>query len=208
MSGTSSRPAIASADSRVDLTHAARSQVGFGAVSSPPRLAASRSTRLERHHVEPKAAVGNARSRPLQDSATFADPPPDNVHGGKATASSLASRACRCAQQPISGRAAQHTLPAMPPRLQRCPTRRTPKTPADQLSLDQRLLGAYDQHGCHLRHPESPPDAPPRTTGGLSCVYERAKPATTASLITTMNSTSTPADAQTQRRSTRRPAQW
>jgi hypothetical protein len=78
MSGTSSRPAIASADSRVDLTHAARSQVGFGAVSSPPRLAASRSTRLERHHVEPKAAVGNARSRPLQDSATFADPPPDN----------------------------------------------------------------------------------------------------------------------------------
>jgi hypothetical protein len=82
MLGTSSRPAIASADSRVDFTHAARSQVGFGAVSSPPRLAAPLdATRTSSRGAQ--AAVGKARSRPLQDSATFADPPPDNVHGGK-----------------------------------------------------------------------------------------------------------------------------
>ena len=34
----------------------------------------------------------------------------------------------------------------MPPRPQHLPTRRAPKQPIDQLNLDPRLLGAYDQH--------------------------------------------------------------
>ena len=53
--------------------------------------------------------------------------------------------------------------------------------------------------GCHLRHQESPPDAPLRTTGGLSRVHERAKP---ANATTTTNGTITPTGDQTQRRST------
>jgi hypothetical protein len=138
MSGTSSRPAIASADSRVDFTHAARSQVGFGAVSSPPRLAASRSTRLERHHVEPKAAVGKARSRPLQDSATFADPPPDNVHGGK--------------QQRAPWRAAHGGA-------------RNNRSPAEQRSTRSRPCLQGSNAPRHDGHPRRPPTNSASTSG-------------------------------------------
>src|SRR5437763_5870915 len=80
-------------------------------------------------------------------------------------------------QQPIPRRAAQHPLPSMTPRPQRPPPRRTTNKPADQLTLDARLLGAYDQH-------RVPPPASKRAlpttsnpTGGLSRVQKRAKPA-------------------------------
>ena len=53
--------------------------------------------------------------------------------------------------------------------------------------------------GCHLRHPESPPDATTKLAGGLSRVYEHAKPANPA---TTMNGAITPAGDQIQRRLT------
>jgi hypothetical protein len=43
---------------------------------------------------------------------------------------------------------------------------------------------------------------PTKTAGGLSRVYERAKPATTATLITTMNGANPPSHAQLERRST------
>ena len=76
------------------------------------------------------------------------------------------------------------------------------KPPADQLSLDQRLLGAYDQH-------RVPPPASKRAlpttiklTGGLSRVQERAKPAKPTTTIPAINGTSTSPYAGFKRRST------
>ena len=62
-------------------------------------------------------------------------------------------------QQPIPAQAPQHPLPGITPRPQHRPTRRAAQKPADQLSLDPRLLGAYDQHrGATSGIQESPPD--------------------------------------------------
>jgi hypothetical protein len=88
----------------------------------------------------------------------------------------------------------------VPPRPQHPPTRRTAQQPADQLSLHQHQLGAYDQHrGATSGIQESPPDATTKLAGGLSRVHERPKPANPA---TTITGTITPAGDQTQRRST------
>jgi len=75
--------------------------------------------------------------------------------------------------------------------------------PAHKLTLDPRLLGAYDQH--RVPPPASRralPTQPPQLAGGLSRVYERAKPATTASVIPATNGTSTVSRAGFKRRST------
>ena len=62
-------------------------------------------------------------------------------------------------QQPIPSPTAQHPHPREPPRSQHRPTRRTPEQPANQLSLHQRHLGAYDQHrGATSGIQEGPPD--------------------------------------------------
>jgi hypothetical protein len=49
---------------------------------------------------------------------------------------------------------------------------------------------------------ESPPDATTKLAGGLSRVYERAKPASPTEPIPAINSASTPSHAEIQRRST------
>ena len=48
-----------------------------------------------------------------------------------------------------------------------------PPRSSDSTSPPRHLPSAS---GCHLRHPESPPDATTKLAGGLSRVYERAKP--------------------------------
>src|SRR5579862_4967956 len=91
----------------------------------------------------------------------------------------------------------------MPPRAQHCPTGRTTQKTTDKLSIDPRLLDAYDQH--RVPPPASKRALPTTTkqTGGLSRVQKRQKPANPAeTMITTTNGTSTTARAQTQRRST------
>jgi hypothetical protein len=95
------------------------------------------------------------------------------------------------------------------PRRQHPRTRRAPRPAADQLSLDHRLLGTCHQHGCHLRHPESPPGATTKLAGGLSRVHERAKPAnyptTAASAMPTPDVTQKPGRAEPACRSTGAP---
>ena len=105
-------------------------------------------------------------------------------------------------QPPVARRAPHHPPAGMPPRPQPPPTQRTRQSAAPQLSLDPRLLGAYDQHGCHLRHQESPPDDD-QSDGRALGVQEAEKPASPASAITTINSANSPARAQIQWRSTR-----
>ena len=100
-------------------------------------------------------------------------------------------------------RAAQHPLPSVPPRAQHPPTRRTHKQPANQLSLDPHLLGAYDQH--RVPPPASKRALPTTTkqTGGLSRVQKRAKPAKPDNAIPPTNGTNAISRAGIKRRSTR-----
>jgi hypothetical protein len=98
--------------------------------------------------------------------------------------------------------APQHPPTRKPPRPQPPPTRRTHQRPAPQLSLDPLLPGAYDQH--RVPPPASRRALPTATkqTGGLSRLQNAPKPANSTNAITTTNSTSSPARAQTQQRST------
>lgn len=106
-------------------------------------------------------------------------------------------------QQLLPRRAPQNPRPRVPPRSQHPLTRRTSEKPADQLALDPRLLGAYDQH--QVPPPASRralPTQPPQLTGGLSRIYERAKPAKPASAIPATNGTTRLSHAGFKRRST------
>ena len=105
-------------------------------------------------------------------------------------------------QPPIPRPAAQHPLPCMPPRPQHLTTRRTAKQPADQLSLHERHLGAYDQHRVPPPASKRALPTPTKLTGGLSRVQKRAKPANPAGVMPPMNSTTAPARAGFKRRST------
>ena len=87
-----------------------------------------------------------------------------------------------------------HALPRMPPRPQFSPAAGALQRPADQLGFDHRLLGAYHHH--RVPPPASKralPAEPTKLAGGLSRVYERAKPANPASPIPVINSSAVPA---------------
>ena len=88
----------------------------FASIASP--ITATSSWRRNKHNLRQQ----HMRPQRTPDTAPAAAPPP------------------------IPRPAAQHPLPPMPPRPQHLTTRRTPQQPVDQLSLDPRLLGAYDQH--------------------------------------------------------------
>ena len=126
------------------------------------KCALIRSARSANRRSQPRTVSAGTPNRPAigrcPSPATFASiaaPITDTSSRRRNNATSGSStcvpahprhRARRGRNNRSPSRAAQHPLPRVPPRPQHPPTRRTPKQPADQLSLDPRLLGAYDQH--------------------------------------------------------------
>ena len=104
-------------------------------------------------------------------------------------------------QPAISRPTPQHTLASVTPRSQHPATRRTRQQPTSQLSLHRRHLDAYDQHGCHLRHPREP-SLNRQAQGGLSHIQERAHPANTKHIMPPINGTTAASRAGFKRRST------
>ena len=134
-------------------------------------------------HQRPSPRAPRRSPRPRLDAATDTDPAAARAY----PRSPGTAPAAAATTDPRTNRAAP--APWHAPTAPTLPDTTDTQAPPDQLIFHPRLLGAYDQHGCHLRHQESPPDATTKLAGGLSRVYERAKPPKS----TTINGTSIPA---------------